>query len=559
MRKRLISICIIGILLCGIYKYAQIAEAPIANPVIALEYIDERVRIPAPAADSPIPQEEPEPEKKIDFDGSNTHLSILMEYEWAWEDETYTVEEWQDVAGVFMTLTEGWSADDYTLYYSISDLSGDGTEELIIGVQGEDGIAPCFLYTCDGERIHMTDSRTGSDLVNIPTILYDNGVIESMEYIKYGMYRYNFYQRPEKPRDQGGMELIDLYFYIEDPGNGTQYYKGDMANIIAEEEFWSAINEYESLPQIELNWHELDGFWESDEDGAKTIISEDEYSHREKEEPEDEAESAAIEEDDSKRAGESKNSEPVTVVTKATSYSGENLSGWSEYEYDSAGNLLGWKYYNADGSFRWRKEYEYDRAGNPVKLIWYDVNGVIIDCNEYRRYDSAGNQVEYIHYYEDGRISVWYEYEYDGAGNQTKQIDYWGKAGSHYGREYGSLAGWYEYEYDSAGNQVKQISYYSDGCINWWREYEYESTGNLMSVVTHNGNGSKYRWWHEYEFDSNGNKTRDTEYDEYSGHDDPRVMKEYEYDSEGNLTKMIEHSGENWSRTEYEYITITPQ
>ena len=34
---------------------------------------------------------------------------------------------------------------------------------------------------------------------------------------------------------------------------------------ITEEEFWSAINKYESLP-IELNWHELDGFWEPEEE-----------------------------------------------------------------------------------------------------------------------------------------------------------------------------------------------------------------------------------------------------------------------------------------------------
>ena len=95
------------------------------------------------------------------------------------EEETYTVEEWQNAAGVFMTLTDakfwlGTKAKDYTLYYSMSDLTGDGTEELIIGIQGEEGIALCFLYTRDGERIHITDSRTESDLVNIPTILYEN-------------------------------------------------------------------------------------------------------------------------------------------------------------------------------------------------------------------------------------------------------------------------------------------------------------------------------------------------------------------------------------------------
>ena len=49
MRKRLISVCIIGILICGIYKYVQIAEAPITKPVVAPEYTEEEVPIFAPA------------------------------------------------------------------------------------------------------------------------------------------------------------------------------------------------------------------------------------------------------------------------------------------------------------------------------------------------------------------------------------------------------------------------------------------------------------------------------------------------------------------------------
>ena len=147
----------------------------------------EIIQEPLDVTPMPMPEHEPapgstpehEPEEETDFDGLDAYLSILTEYERAWEDETYTVEEWQDAAGVFMTLTDakfwlGTKAKDYTLYYNMSDLTGDGTEELIIGIQGEEGIAPCFLYTRDGERIHITDSHTGSDLVDIPTILYEN-------------------------------------------------------------------------------------------------------------------------------------------------------------------------------------------------------------------------------------------------------------------------------------------------------------------------------------------------------------------------------------------------
>lgn len=247
MRKRLKSVCIIFILVCSFCGCTQ--------------------------TDEDIPAAETEHTLGVEAQGEQTADSSVLQEESEQEDETYTVEEWQDIAGVFMTLTDakwiGWSAKDYTLYYSMSDLTGDGTEELIIGIQNKDEIAPCFLYTGDGERIHMTESRTGSDLVNLPTILYENGIVESTEYIKYGMYRYNFYQLP---KDKGEMALIDRYFYIEDLENDTQYYKGDMENTITKEEFWDGINDYESMPQIELNWDELDGFWEPDGGDAKAAF-----------------------------------------------------------------------------------------------------------------------------------------------------------------------------------------------------------------------------------------------------------------------------------------------
>lgn len=270
MRKRLKSVCIIIILVCSICGCAQTDED---IPAAETESIADTAEREEQTMDSPVLQEESEHEEETGYGGLTTYISILAEYERAWEDETYTVEEWKDIAGVFMTLTDakwmGWSAKDYTLYYSMSDLTGDGTEELIIGIQNKDEIAPCFLYTGDGEKIHMTESRTGSDLVNLPTILYENGIVESTEYIKYGMYRYNFYHLP---KDKGEMTLIDRYFYIEDLENDTQYYKGDMENTITKEEFWDGINDYESMPQIELNWDELDGFWEPDGGDAKAAF-----------------------------------------------------------------------------------------------------------------------------------------------------------------------------------------------------------------------------------------------------------------------------------------------
>ena len=597
MRKRLKSVYIIIILVCSICSCARTDED---TPDAETEPIADTTEREGQTTDSLVLQEESEQEKEVDYDGSYIYHSILEEYERAWEDETYTAEEWQDIAGVFMTLTDakwmGWRAKDYTLYYSMSDLTGDGTKELIIGIQNKDEIAPCFLYTGDGARIHMTESRTGSDLVNLPTILYKNGIVESTEYIKYGMYRYNFYQISE---DVGEMTLIDRYFYLEDLENGTQYYKGDMENNITEEEFWDGINDYESMPQIELNWDELDGFWESDEDDAKADITKEEYSQNKKEEePEDKAKSTEDETAASKEEEEeSKKDEPVTILANKTHYftdeslnfgyeyeydsSGNqvkeisydaagSVDGWSERVYDGAGNQVKWIFYHADGGiYAWR-EYEYDSLGNRMKETSHDADGSIVSWEECG-YDSVGNKRRDISYDTDGSVDDWYEYVYDSLGNHVKDISYDAAGSIHY---------WYEYEYDGIGNQTKIIGYSSDGDIEFWIEYGYDSAGNLIKRAQYNAGRNNYDIRAEWEYDNTGKQTRFLSYDvdgnvvdcyEYEYDSEGNLMQEinksnnnstyfrteYEYDSEGNLTKAIEYNLSH--RIEYEYITITPQ
>ena len=595
MRKRLTSICIIVMLILSIFGCADTAEeTPVAETETVetdhietvseeeTEFVTDVAEQEGQTTDNPVPQEEPEPEEEIGFDGSDTHLSILTEYERAWEDETYTVEEWQDVAGVFMTLSDPkLNAEDYTLYYSISDLSGDGTEELIIGVQGEDGIAPCFLYTDGGERIHMTSSRAESDLVNIPTILYENGIIESTDYVKnkYGIHRYNFYQLL---KESGKMKLIDLYFYTKDSENGTQYYKGDISNPVTEEEFWDGINDYESLPQIELDWNELKDFWKPGKDDAKTSASGEEH-HGQSEKAEE---------------AESKCDEPVTVIAKETAYYSDgsfkrqeeyeydsagnrikiiyfndfdSIYEWYEYEYDSAGNKMKGIGYNAEGSIAgwWEYEYEYDSAGNKVKCIEHDADGSSYIRWE-KEYDSAGNEVKYIsiRYGTDGSVLYWYEYEYDSVGNTVKLI----RCDAD-----GSVEWVHEYKYDSAGNEVKCIAYDADGNSYIWWEMEYDSAGNEMWYINYNADGS-VRYWEEYEYDSAGNEVKSIEYGVsgnswyefgydnagnrtsyigYSISSNIHIWEEFEYDNAGNWTKAIDCKTGQW--TEREYITITPQ
>lgn len=564
MIKRIISVCSVVILLFSICGCAQtVEEASAAETETVSEEETESIIDAAEqeeqAADSPVPQEEVEVEEEIEYDCFNTYLPILEEYERAWEDGTYTIEELQNVAGVFITLADakfrlGTKEKDYTLYYSMSDLKGDGREELIIGIRGEDGIAPCFLYTGEGERIHITNSRTRADLVEKPTILYENGIIESTECVKNGMYRYNFYQLNNLYtllREIGRKELIDCYFYIEDSENGTHYYKGDSLNPVTEEEFWNEINDYKSMPQLKLDWHELEGFWEPDEDNTETNVIAEE--HRQSEKAED---------------SESKKDEPVTVVAKETVYdpdgsidywyeneynsagnkvksvcylSDGRVAEWFESKYDSAGNKVMWINYKSDSSIGDCYGYEYDSTGNKVKSIWFGHNVSSYYWDEWE-YDSMGNAVKYIGYFSDGKVSDWGEYEYDDAGNCTKKTWYNDSINFY----------WEEYEYDSAGNRTKSITYKkSDGTISSWYEWEYDSAGNETKCIEYNPDGS-IKDSFEYAYDSVAYWIEDEH--EYDSAD---YWCEYEYDSAGNLTKKIEY--ERNGRCEYEYITITPQ
>lgn len=576
MIKRLISVCSVVILLFGIYGCAQtVEETSVAETENVSEEESESITDAAEqeeqAADSPVPQEEVEVEEEIEYDYFNTYLPILEEYERAWEDETYTIEELQNVAGVFITLADakfrlGTKEKDYTLYYSMSDLKGDGREELIIGIRGEDGIAPCFLYTGEGERIHITNSRTRADLVEKPTILYENGIVESIECVKNGMYRYNFYQLNNLYtllREIGRMELIDCYFYIEDSENGTQYYKGDTSNPVTEEEFWNGINDYKSMPQLKLDWHELEGFWEPDEDNPETTTTIIAEEHRQSEKAED---------------PESKKDEPVTVVAKETFYESDGSIDYCyEYEYNSAGNKVKCTPYYSDGSNGYWYEYEYDSAGNMVKDIRYLDDGRAAHWSEWE-YDNMGNEVMWIRYKSDGSIEDCYGYEYDSAGNKVKSIWFGHDVSSYY---------WDEWEYDSAGREVKYIRYFYNGKVSSWSVYEYDAAGKLMKETWYNDSINFY--WEEYEYDSAGNRTKsitykksdgtvysESEYDsagnmtkyitynadgsigyKFEGEYSEDYWCEYEYDSAGNLAKKIEYEPDG--RYEYEYITISPQ
>lgn len=225
-------------------------------------------------------KEESEPEEEIEYDGLNTYLPILAEYERAWEDESYTVREWDKVSSTFSPVNGlGSRNSGYELYYSLADLTGDGTEELIIGLLWKDYdlfeyYLPYLIYAYNTEEKVVVEAEEVSFLnnVQIPRPIYENGIIE----IYYSTVRSRNYRFYQLQKNSGASELIGEYteiYYNESIDNDDEpaFYKGSeySGKKITEEEYQDAINYYKSMPQIELSWHELDGFWEPEEEYSK--------------------------------------------------------------------------------------------------------------------------------------------------------------------------------------------------------------------------------------------------------------------------------------------------
>ncbi len=229
-------------------------------------------------------------------------------------------------------------------------------------------------------------------------------------------------------------------------------------------------------------------------------------------------------------------------------YDRTEYSGYSVYEYDTAGHLIRKGF--TDPLLTW-EEYEYDAVGNLIKKVWYDEDGSISGWAEYE-YDAVGDLIREVNHWHDVYEGIdyeydyeWeYDYEYDNFGNLIRK-DTLGPTGgtcveyaydvsgnlikkTDYGS--GGMDGWYEYEYDAVGSLIKEVRYNEGGSISGWMEYEYDAVGSLIKEVRYNEGGS-ICWWEEYEYDSFGNLIKGVSYDE-----DGRVFgwEEYTYAYIGN-------------------------
>lgn len=254
-------------------------------------------------------------------------------------------------------------------------------------------------------------------------------------------------------------------------------------------------------------------------------------------------------------------------MTKRIHYNSDgSINGWSEHEYDSQGNEIKYVNYNGDGSIDSWSEKNYDNRGSLTKSVSYNGDGSISDLYEEsydsqgnltvylvsyssdgsiiieyeRKFDNRGNETEYIQYSSDGSIWEWYECSYDNQDNEIKCV--------HYNND-GSIStsSRHERTYDNQGNEIKCV-YYTDESIRQWYERNYDSQGNLISEVYYNNDGTVSE---EYNYNSRGNATKYIRYYIYNGRHIIIGWTDWNYDNQGNLINEIEYMLDDFEAVSY--------
>lgn len=193
----------------------------------------------------------------LEYDGLNTYREVLGEYERAQKDEKYGPERWKQVDQTFIVYAD---REDYKLCYSLADLTGDGTKELILGFLQDGEYCVRYVYAYDQGMI-IPVTFTMENLV----YLYSNGIIVMVSGSAGKEYR-TFYQLEKNsgiawsleevydiPRNWGGGEEEGMLYY-------RSVYPESEDEELTKEEYFNVLNQYETDP-IELEWHIVEGFW----------------------------------------------------------------------------------------------------------------------------------------------------------------------------------------------------------------------------------------------------------------------------------------------------------
>ncbi len=211
-----------------------------------------------------------------------------------------------------------------------------------------------------------------------------------------------------------------------------------------------------------------------------------------------------------------------TTVYEVNEY-GDIINGDEEYEYDSEGRLISkiWYNDNAKKSVYTYDKYSYSPDGRLAASEYFKVRGRDLTESQSNRY-----------VYEKNRTLVYSTY------NFSREDGYEYIYGTEY--ENGTEFLRSETQYDGNGNIIKEIYYASDGRKRVQYDYRYDENGNKIYEERSVPDGlyepkdSIQEYVYTYSYDGNGNLAVSTfEY---------WVQKQstsYEYDKYGNVTKTV--------------------
>jgi len=219
--------------------------------------------------------------------------------------------------------------------------------------------------------------------------------------------------------------------------------------------------------------------------------------------------------------------------------------GYSEYEYDSNGNLLSKISYNADDYMTGHETHTYDENGNLLSRISYNAAGYIIG-SETHAYDENGNETMFKS--ESPGATYWIEYEYNENGQKIFETNY---------ASNGEVEEQVEYVYDQNMEPMEIIQYDGDGNILQRSIHETDAKGNVTSISLCKPNG-EIEEREDRTYDKSGNVLT-VKYFANSRHGwDMGYSIECAYDKDGNMIKKIIYNeeGDIYEWTEYEYQSV---
>lgn len=214
-------------------------------------------------------------------------------------------------------------------------------------------------------------------------------------------------------------------------------------------------------------------------------------------------------------------------------------------EHDENGNVISEITFLPDGTVEGKYEYIYDDKGNLIEEINYFSENEIAERKTYVRDDKGTVSEAFIHYQDDTKDRI--NYEYDEKGNLIKKttINEDGEVESEETfeyqngklivkelKEFGNVTGREEYEYDESGKIVQQTitGDEEDGTI----VNTFDEKGNINGHLRYNQH-DKLIGKSVYSFDEKGNMTGIVEETPYE-----KNISVLEYDENGNLISQVQ-------------------